>query len=125
MLLSLFAGLALLLGAVGIHGLVSYTVSRRTHEFGVRLVLGATRGRVLRMVLGQGLRLALLGLAIGTLVAVALGRLLSSLLFGVAPADPLTYAAIALVIGGTALAACWVPAARAGHIEPMAALRQQ
>jgi putative ABC transport system permease protein len=125
LLLSLFAGLSLALGAVGIHGLVSYSVSRRTRELGVRLALGATRGHVLRMVLGEGLRLALLGLLAGTLLALGAGRLAASFLYGVSATDPETYAAVAVLIACAAFLASWLPAARAGRIEPMAALREE
>ena len=122
-LLGLFAALALVLGAIGIYGLVAYSVTQRTHEIGVRLALGATRGRVLALVLGDGLRLAVAGLALGLCAAAALSRITASYLYGVAPNDPPTYATIALVVGGAALLASWLPARRAGRIEPMAALR--
>ena len=123
-LLGLFAGLALLLGAVGIYGLVAYSVTQRTREIGVRMALGATRGRVLGMVLSQGLRLAVAGVAAGTAAALALGRLAASLLHGVPPADAPTSVAIAAVVAGAAALASLLPAWRAARIDPIASLRQ-
>ncbi len=124
-LLGLFALLALALAATGIYGLMHQSVSRRTHEIGVRMALGAPQGGVLRMVLGHGLTLALLGVALGTVAAAGLSTALSSLLFQVEPTDPVTFAAGALALVGIALAACYFPARRAMRIDPIAALREE
>ncbi len=123
MLLGAFAGLALLLACVGIYGVISYSVSRRVHEIGIRMALGAARRDVLRMVLGRGARIALVGVAIGILAALALTRLIAGMLFGVSPRDPLTLAAVAALLVMVALAACYIPARRATKVDPMRALR--
>ncbi|HKN76426.1 MAG TPA: ABC transporter permease [Candidatus Acidoferrum sp.] len=123
LLLALFAVLALILAAVGIYGLMAYSVSQRTHEIGVRLAIGAQRGDVLRLVLRDGARLTLLGIAIGIIAALALTRLMVSLLFEVTPTDPATFAAVAIVLAVTAFAACYIPARRATRVDPMVALR--
>ncbi|HEV2423576.1 MAG TPA: ABC transporter permease, partial [Terriglobia bacterium] len=123
LLLIVFASTALVLAAVGIYGVMSYAVSRRTHELGVRMALGATRGDVLRMVVGDGMVLALAGLAAGLVSAVVLARYLASLLYGVHPADPLTLAAVSLALGAAAFAASFAPARRATRVDPMIALR--
>jgi predicted permease len=125
LLLSTFAGLALLLGAVGIYGVMAYTVERRTREIGLRQALGATRGRVLGLVVGQGFRLAAIGVAIGTAGAYWLRQTMSSMLFEVSSLDPTVYVAVAVVLIGVASAACLVPARRAAAIDPMVALRDQ
>jgi putative ABC transport system permease protein len=106
-----------------LYGVMSYVVTSRTREFGVRMALGAPRAAVVRLVMRQGLLTVLVGLAIGLLGAVAVTRLLATLLFGVTPLDPLTFGAVPAVLLVVALAACWMPARRATRVEPMAALR--
>jgi putative ABC transport system permease protein len=123
LLLSLFAGLALLLTAIGLYGVMAYAVVQRAQEIGIRIALGAQTGDVLKMVLRQGLKLTTLGLAIGLAAAYALTRYMQSLLFGVKATDPSTFAAIALLLIAVALMACWIPAKRATKVDPMVALR--
>jgi len=125
LLLGLFAGLAVVLSTVGLYGTILYGVSQRTHEFGVRLALGAMRQDLVTMVLGQGLALALIGIALGLAGALALTRFLSSLLYGVKPTDPLTFVAVSLILTAVALLACYIPARRATRVDPIVALRYE
>jgi ABC-type antimicrobial peptide transport system permease subunit len=124
-LMTVFAGLALTLAAVGIYGVISYSVSQRTHEVGVRMALGATRGTVLQMIVRQGLRLTLIGTAIGLLAALGLTRILKSMLFGVKPTDPLAFVAVSILLAAVALLASYIPACRATKVDPMVALRYE
>jgi putative ABC transport system permease protein len=123
LLFELFACLALLLAAVGLYGVVAYSAGQRSHEFGIRIALGAQGGDVLRLVMGQGLKLALIGTAIGTVAALYLTRLMTGLLFGVQPTDPPTLLGVAALLVGVALVACWIPAYRATRIAPVDSLR--
>jgi predicted permease len=120
-----FGLVALALAAVGIYGIVSQSVAQRTHEIGIRMTLGATRSQVLRLVVGQGAKLTLLGMAIGVIVALGLTRFLSSMLFGVAPTNPLTFVIVTMILVAIALLASYVPARRAMKVDPMVALRYQ
>jgi putative ABC transport system permease protein len=123
LLLVMFAALALVLAAVGIYGVVSCSVSERTHEIGVRMALGARAADIARLVLGRGMRLTLTGVTAGLAGAVIVTRFMSGMLFGVTPNDPLTFGAMAALLAGVAMAACWLPARRASRVDPMTVLR--
>jgi len=124
-LVAVFALIGLVLAAIGIYGVMAYAVSERTHELGVRLALGATSGDVLRLVFGEAIALATIGVAAGIAGAIATTRLMTALLFGVAPTDLVTFAALAGLLVVTALAASYVPARRAMRVDPMVALRYE
>ena len=121
-LLGIFAGVALLLATVGIYGAVAYTVEQRTGEIGVRMALGASAGTVQKMVLRHGMTLAAIGLAIGIGAALAVTRLMTTLLFDVGASDPLVYLSIGLLLSTVAALACWLPAQRAARVDPVRAL---
>jgi len=125
LLLTLFAGVALVLAAVGIYGVISYSVAQRTSEFGIRIALGAAPQDVLSMVLGQGLMLGAVGVVLGAGGALALTRYIRGLLFGISSFDPLTFIVMAAVLTTVTLAACWIPARRATRVDPMIALRYE
>jgi predicted permease len=124
-LFSIFAGLAVLLSSVGIYGVISYLVGQRTREIGIRVALGAGHSDVLRLVLSHGARMALIGIAIGIAVSLGLTQLMASMLYGVSPTDPLTFAGVAVILTLVALAACYIPARRAMHVDPTVALRHE
>ena len=123
MLVSGFAALGLTLASLGIYGVISYSVARRTQEIGIRMALGATQARVLLVVLNRTLRLTLVGLGLGTVASVVVAKLIASLLFGTAPTDPMTFTAMAVLLCAVALIAGYIPAHRASRVDPMVALR--
>jgi putative ABC transport system permease protein len=125
LLLGIFAGVALLLTAIGLYGMLAFSVSQRQQEIGIRLALGARRGDVFNLIVGQGMKLVLLGVVLGLGGALALTRVMKQLLFGVSATDPLTFAVIPLLLAGVALLACWIPARRATRVDPLAALRYE
>jgi putative ABC transport system permease protein len=123
LLIAAFAAVALLMAAIGLYGVMAYSVTQRRQEIGIRVALGAQRADVLRLVVGQGLRLVALGLALGLMTALALTRLMKKLLFEISATDPATFAGVALLLALAALLACYIPARRATKVDPMIALR--
>ena len=124
-LLGIFSFIALCLSIVGIYGVVGYLVAERTHEIGIRVALGACKRDVLKLVVGHGLKLTLLGVGIGVTLALALSRFMAGMLFGVKAADPLTFVSVSLILTAVALLACYIPARRATKVDPMVALRYE
>jgi putative ABC transport system permease protein len=124
-LLASFAAMALIIAAIGVFGAISYSAAQRTREIGVRMALGAQGRDVLRLLISQGARLALVGLAIGVIVALGLARLMVGLIYGVTTSDPLTFVGVAALLVVVALIACYVPARRAMRVDPMVALRSE
>lgn len=124
-LLTIFAMLALALACIGIYGVVAYLVTQRTHEIGIRMTLGAERRDIVLLILGEGLRMAIAGVAVGIPAAFSLTRLMRSQLFGVSDHDLLTFIAVSVVLISVALIACWLPARRATRVDPIVALRSQ
>jgi len=124
-LFGIFASLAVFLAVIGIYGVMSYSVARRTHEIGIRVAIGASRGRVLLLVLRQALKLTLAGVAIGIGAAIGVTRLIANWLYGVKPVDPLTFTIVSLVLIGVGLLASYIPARRAARVDPVVALRYE
>jgi putative ABC transport system permease protein len=122
-LLGTFAAAALLMALVGIYGVIAYSVTERTREIGIRMALGAQRSEVVRMVVGQGMKIAVAGIAVGLAAALAMTRLMSSLLYEVHPNDPFTFVVVAVTLAATALLASWGPALKAALVDPLTALR--
>jgi len=124
-LLGVFAGLALLLSSIGIYGVISYVVGQRTNEIGIRIALGAQQRDVLRLMLGEGMKMTLLGVSIGFAVALGVTHLMASILFGVSASDPITFLGVATLLVAVAWVACWIPARRATRVDPLVALRYE
>jgi putative ABC transport system permease protein len=121
----LFRSVALLLAAIGIYGVMAYSFTQRTHEIGIRIALGAQRMDILRMTVGEGMQLVLVGVVIGLIGAASLTRFVRSMLFDVSSADPITFAAISATLAGVAFLACYIPARRATRVDPLIALREE
>ena len=124
-ILSLAGSMALLIGAIGLYGVIGYSVSQRTHEIGIRMALGGQREDILRLILGQGTKLTFIGVAIGLAAAFGLSRFLSSLLYGVKPTDPLTFLGVTIMLVLVTLMACYIPARRAMRVDPLVALKYE
>ena len=124
-LILIFAGVALVLSAIGIYGVMSYAVSQRTRELGIRMAMGATPGNVLQLIILNGAKLIALGVGIGLILAFAVSRIMKGLLYNVSPADPMTYLLVPIFLTVVALLACWLPAHRATQVDPLIALRNE